>query len=191
MAKMTYRDFDVRVRDVFEKAQENLASDGHLAQILFGVDAYGRDAVLVQATNDVATDAERALAARSGITLLPHPLRDQTEALSALFTAHKVVAALHISESWLVMGFDDAQDVISRGVAPSEHESRAEIMIVMGAWPREFYSTIHTALITRDTEGHPTARPSFTHDNDSQHGPILDRMSSWLLDLLPKPYGRG
>lgn len=192
MAKMTYQQFDGMVSSMFATAQENLVTDGHAAQVLIGVDAYGRMSLnaLIGDEEREPTAQTRTSAAREQILLLAYPLSEHAAELGTLIRTTKTVALIHVSEAWSVLGGATAQDLIDRDLLPSEHENRIEILYVAGMWPREFYTTIHTALIVRDEHGRPTPRPSFTYGADHQAGPVSERMVWFLRDLLPQPYPR-
>lgn len=190
MAKMTYQSFARSVENIFADAQRNLERDGHVAEVLMGLDAYGRWTVNIIAGPDEPDEAELRLAAAHKMTVFPGSLRGHAEPIAELFRRTKTVAAILVSESWMVMSKTLAQEVLDSGRSVADHPGRVEVVVVEGAWPKEYQSRVLTALILRDEHGHPYARPGFVQDNTSQHGPLDDRMVSWLAQALPQPYGR-
>jgi hypothetical protein len=190
MAKMTYRTFDALVQDTYRQAQENLRRDGTVHQALMGFDVYGRNQFTLLSVPESTPEHEYAKAAGDGVILIPGVLRDYSETIGKIIADTRTVAVIHVGEAWTLMGNQDAQDGLDSGRSIAEHPNRIEIVYVAGTWPREFYTRMLTALIFRDDDGQPLPKPSFSYDNNSQPGPIENRMSSWLADLLPRPFGR-
>ena len=190
MPKMTYRAFDALVQEQFASAKRSLEEHGYASSLLLGMDAYGRRVLEMLAVGEDLESRDIARAARLGITVVPGPLRDYASEIGAAFKRTKTVAAILVGETWLLMGKDQATAHVQSGNSLADHPGRVEVVLVQGLWPREYYAKVLTALIHRDAQGHPTARPFYSFGEEGQQGTHAAQWSSWLVDALPAPYGR-
>ena len=149
--------------------------------MLLGLDTESQVTANVIATGPdlPENDPVRAEAAASTL-LLPGPLPRHVDLIAELFRAHKVVAAVHIAETWVVEG-DAAFDVIRRTARPSGHPDRQEGVLVVGHWPAGLSTVVLAGRIFRDLAGWPSLIP----EPDPTPAPIRSGgIVSWL-DLLP------
>lgn len=88
----------------------------------------------------------------------------------------------HIAEAWVVAFKDDAEYNASKGVMPSQHPDRREILMVNGGKRGEPYEMHAVCNILRTADGPAWLSPMELQDYDGMSG----RMTNMLEGTTPK-----